>query len=328
MTEDSYILLVYKNLKGEISADEFDLLNITTAADSQLAITRFEIEEAWDVSGEENELVSESDSKTLFDNLVKANEKTIAEKVIKKNNLSEKPAKIFSLSRIISAIAAVLVLAFGAMFLMQNNTTSYNKAGIYTLADNSIVNLREGSSLKVNEFDNAQRKVELKGEAYFEIAKDVNRPFVVAGTHVKIEVLGTSFLVKESGDDTYIDLLEGKISTLDSRSLETKILTTGLKVHHTSDGKIISMPEYNNLSSWREGFYQYRDTKLGKVVEELSVIFSTKIIITNAELADCSFSGNLTGKSIEDLLNPIAKTYKMNFLQQESQWVLSNGTCN
>ncbi len=330
MTTDEYILLVYKNLKGEITAEEFQLLNTKTAADPLLAETRFEIEDSWDLAGEEALLVSSSDTNKLYEKLVGKNNETKVAAISneKINDKKTKSAKVFKIKRILSSVAAMLVLALGAMFLFQNDTVTYDSPGVYTLADNSTVTLREGSTLTVYKFDNTKRDVALNGEGYFEVAKDASRPFTVAGRHVKIEVLGTSFLVKQSGEDTYIDLTEGKISTLDSRTLDTEILTTGMKAHHTSDGKIKLMTGFDNLASWRDGFYQYRDTNLGNVVEELSIIFDTKIVITNADLIDCSFSGNLSGDTLDDLLRPIANKYKLNILQQDSQWILSNGTCN
>ncbi len=328
MTEEDYILLVYKNLKEEISAEDFDLLNKTTASDSQLANTRFEIEDAWDVSGHDVNLVSEADTNVLFDKVV--NKEGVLKPIRSDEHKSSKdtPTKIFSLNRIISSIAAVMVLALGAVFLFQNDTTTYEKAGVYTLADNSTVTLREGSMLKIQKFDDSQRNVTLQGEAYFEISKDADRPFNVDGKHVKIQVLGTSFLVKESGDDTYIDLTEGKIRTTDIRTQKAEILTAGMKAHHKSNGEIDIISNFNNLASWREGLYQYKDTKLGSVIEELSVIFDKKIVIINKDLLDCSFSGNLVGKSLDDVLGPIAEKYKIDILQQESQWILSNGVCN
>ena len=327
MTEEDYILLVYKNLKEEISAEEFDLLNKSTASDLVLANTRFEIEDAWDVSGHDANLVSEADTNVLFDKLVRkeGNLKPIRSA---EHKPKDTPTRIFSLNRIISSVAAVLVLALGAVFLFQSDTTTYEKAGVYTLADNSTVTLREGSMLKVLKFDDAQRNVVLQGEAYFEISKDADRPFIVDGKHVKIQVLGTSFLVKESGDDTYIDLTEGKIRTTDLRTQKAEILTAGMKAHHKSNGEIDIISNFNNLASWREGLYQYKDTKLGSVVDELSVIFDKKIVIINKDLLDCSFSGNLVGNSLDDLLGPIAEKYKIDILQQESQWILSNGVCN
>lgn len=328
MTGEEYILLVYKNLKEEISAEEFDLLNKTTASDSQLANTRFEIESAWDASGQDLNLVSKADTNVLFDKLVNKEGAIKPIRSDEENLAKAKSAKVFSMRRIISSVAAILVLALGALFLFQNDTTTYEKAGVYTLADNSTVTLRVGSILKIQKFDDSQRNVELQGEAYFEISKDADRPFHVVGKNVNVQVLGTSFLVKESGEDTYVDLTEGKIRTTDLRTKKAEILIAGMKAHHKPNGEIEIIRNFNNLASWREGLYQYRDTKLGSVVEELAVIFNKKIVIVNKDLLECSFSGNLVGNSLVDLLGPIAEKYKIDILQQESQWILSNGACN
>lgn len=334
MTTDDYISLIYKNLKREISHEELVRLNKQTLADSKWATIRYEIEESWDISGDEEQLVTPSETEALVNRIIKSAQQK-KEAAQTGNSMSKKGSqkvknestKIISLTKVLSSIAAIAVLVFGITFLMQRGDTIYDVPGEYTLADNSIITLRSGS-VSVAKFSNSDRNVKLEGEAFFNIAKDAARPFRVIGRDVKIEVLGTSFLVKESGLETFIRVEEGKVSTLDTRSLDNEILTAGMTAQHLSDGKISLIGGFENLSSWKDGFYQYKNTTLGVVLSELSVIFDTEINVINSDLHDCDFSGNLAGESLKDVLNQIAKIHKIELRQIGTKWTLTGGNCN
>ena len=328
MNTEEYILLVYKNLKGELSSSEFDHLNKMTATDSALATLRMEIEDAWDVTGDEVQIVSKQDTENLINKIKDTTSNSSSDATTERNENTRTEAKVFPLMKWISGVAAILFFGLAAVWLMQDSGTMYDTAGVYTLADKSTVTLREGSTLKVYKFDDSQRKVDLRGEAYFDIEKNENVPFVVAGNHVKIQVLGTSFLVKEKNGETYIDLIEGKISTLDTRTLDTEILTAGMKVKHTTEGKILPIDAYGNLSGWKDGVYQFESSTLGAVLEEFSIIFDTEIQMSNEALSACKFSGTLVGESLEDLLRRIAKMYKMQVKQDGTNWILDGEQCN
>jgi len=317
MNREDYISLVYRNLKGELSPQEFDKLNIATAKDNRLADLRMDIEDIWDAGQDENQVVTPKDTDQLLKNILapSTEEKTV------------ETTKIFSIGRIVSGIAALLVLAFGAMFLFGNGTTVYNEAGEYTLADNTRVTLREGSKLTVRKFEDSQRRVELSGEALFDVTSDKKRPFVVSSNHVKISVLGTSFLVKEDNDETYIHLYEGKISVLDTRSLESKILTPGMKTRHSATGKITLLEGYNNLGGWKEGVFEYSNASLISVVQEISKVYETEITIADKALENCILNGIITGKSAKEVLEKIAQRFQMELKPKNSKWILESGRC-
>lgn len=343
MDIDVYIGLVYKNLKGEITTEEFTLLNDTTIGDAKLAATRLDIEATWDTL--EDELTQATQNKSSLD---QAKSDALADRIIKGNRANsennrkikvekqssgikssrDKQAKIFKFSRIASGIAAVFILGLCATFLLKQKSSIYDTAGQYTLADNSVVTLREGSTLRVGKFDKGNRSVKLEGEAYFEIAKDASRPFNVVSKNVKIQVLGTSFLVKELGANTYIDLVEGKIKTLDTRTLNTEILTAGMQVQHTPEGKIKHIDTFDNLSSWKAGTYTYKNQSLSQVLIELNLIFETEIITTDPTINDCTISGIFIGETLNQILSRIASQFEMEVKQDGKKWILAGGKCN
>ena len=317
MNKEDYILLVYQNLNGEITPDNFVELNKITAENPELAELRFDLEEAWDLSGETPQIVTPSDTSNLFKKITQAKKQASLEK-----------ARTISLKRIISGIAALFLITVGAYWFLKDQTTIYEKAGVYTLADQSVVYLREGSTLTIHSFTNKQRRVQLKGEAFFEISKDRDRTFIVESSHTQIKVLGTSFLVKEEINNTYVDLIEGKINVQDTRSLQSKEMQGGSKVLLNGQGEITVINKLNNLSAWKDGIYQYEDITLKEGISELAIIFNTIIEIENQSLEDCTFSAILRGESIKDLLNRIASRFDLVITQENNKWILSGGKCN
>ncbi len=333
MTVEKYIELVYKNLKGVISSEEFAMLNRETVSNPEWADQRFELEESWDLNGESAQIVSSSETDKLFDKITNgtqaqsADQATISNKNdVKSTNSRKTETKIFTLSRVLSSIAAIAVLAFGAMFLFQDGAVTYSSPGAYTLADNSVVKLRNGS-ITISEFSDSERRVQLDGEAFFEISKDKTRPFRIAGNNVDVEVLGTSFLVKESGSISYVSVTEGSVRVVDKSSSENAILEAGQAVQVTDAG-IEVLDKYKNLSGWKDGYYQFKNTTLVQVLDELSIVFDTEIDVEDSDLLDCDFSGNLAGESLNDLLSRIAKIHKMEIRQEGSKWILSGGNCS
>jgi len=327
MSVDDYILLVYKNLEGELSVEEFANLNQLTAERQDFAQVRLELEATWDAVSGEPLLVDSSETTDLFSKII--GEKKEVTPIIPATNSSNPKVRRLSPVKImarISTIAAVLLIAVGAWFVFKTDTTVYDSPGVYTLADQSEVTLRSGT-LTIDDFGESQRKVTMNGEAVFKIAKDAERPFRITTQHAKVEVLGTEFLIKEAGDELYIHLFEGKLSSMDTRSLESKILTAGMNIKHTADGKIITDDVYPNLSVWNRGNVQYKNVNILKVIDELSFIFGQEITIERTEMQTCKVTAFINGARLEDILQRFASSFDMKVHKEENQWILKGGTC-
>jgi len=317
MSTEEYIALVYRNLKSDLSPQEFKRLNDLTAQDSDMTKLRIEIEDAWDATGEEEQIVSKKDTEELIARL-KNKEKNIAPK--------QSTVKQYNLRRILGNIAAMLIFALGAIWLMRDQVTVYDAQGQYTLADNSTIDLREGSKVEVEAFDESSRNIKLAGEAFFTVSKDHNRPFVVTTKDTRTEVLGTSFLIKESDSKTYIDLKTGKVSFESVHNESKAILSPGMKAI-CDNNEINASDQYQNLSGWKDGVYQYKSAKLSTILSELQVIFDVEILATDVALYDCTLSAILTGDNINDVLTQIANQLDMKVTGGDSKWSLSGGKC-
>lgn len=322
MNTDTYIALIYKNLRGDITQEEFETLQSVTVTENSYMQLRSEIEEAWDLTGDEATVVSPKETTALLDRVIDSSREDTPKATPKTN------AKTISIFRKWAApIAAIFLLGLAAIWLMQDQTITYDKAGVYTLTDGSIVNLRDESTLTIESFDEGTRAVRLQGEGYFNIKADPDRSFVVNTRQSTISVLGTKFLIKESTDKTYIKLDEGEIRTTNNISQKVENLKANAMVIHSDDGKITSIPVASNLSGWIKGAYRYNDTPLNDVIAELEIIFDKEIKINNEEILRCPISGILVGKTAKEILDKIASEFDFKVNKSSQGWIIEGGQC-
>ena len=312
MSTEEYIALVYKNLQGEITPAEFRLLNESTVSNDDWATQRYQLEAIWDATSDMPQIVTPQETSTLTDRIL---------------NQQKAPAKVFSLKKWMSSIAAVAILAIAVVGLMRNSVEIYDEAGQYTLSDGSTIDVREGSQLEVVALSDTARQVKLMGEVYFDIAKDAGRPFTIDTDRSRVTVLGTSFLIKEKATSTYVDVKEGVVKFESLTSDAGIVLTAGMIAEHNASNKIEAIDNYKNLAGWKDGYYSYRDQTLSVVLEELGMIHDTEITTTDPVLYDCTLSATLTGANISDVLSQIARQYNMEVEQHGDKWTLVGGTC-
>lgn len=317
MSTEEYIALVYRNLKSDLSPQEFKQLNDLTASDLSMAQLRIEIEDAWDATGEEKQVISKTDTENLISKLKKGETPNIQKKTrgAKRN-----------LRRVVINIAALLLFVLSAVWFMRYRVQTFDQPGIYTLSDQSTIELRSGSRVEIQPFNRSSRNVQLFGEAFFNVAKDASRPFVIRTKDTRTEVLGTSFLIKETSSKTYIELIAGKVS-FESLHNESRVeLSPGMKA--ICDNRSVEVSDlYPNLSGWKDGVYQYKSDKLTDILEELEVIFNVEISLVQLALSDCTLSAILTGDNINDILIQIANQLDMKVEGGDKKWILSGGNC-
>lgn len=145
------------------------------------------------------------------------------------------------------------------------NTVSTPRGGQYqlTLADGSKVWLNAASSLRFpTAFPGKERKVEITGEAYFEIAKDASRPFRVnvAGKQ-EVEVLGTHFNINAYSDEATINttLLEGKVKVSALATHDSRLLSPGQQAQMDSDQQLATSNQVDleKVMAWKNGKFSF-----------------------------------------------------------------------
>ena len=206
-----------------------------------------------------------------------------------------------------------------------------------TLSDGSTVDMSPNSTLSYAEnFGSSKRDVVLKGEANFNIAKDVGKPFFVYSNSVLISVLGTRFKVNsyEGNNGAKVVLDEGKVMVkiLPSSSGNNKneyYLTPGDVFIFKKVNKGVSNDSVSarilHLERDADGCYVFNNYPLDVVFDQLQVVYKTRIIYNKAELGNRSFIGKVDKKdSVYHILQSIALLNNFRLHKQGDSCIISN----
>ena len=163
-------------------------------------------------------------------------------------------------------------------------------------------------------------KVSISGEAFFQVRKDKNHPFIVDIGKLQVEVLGTSFNVMTDtyNDEIRISLLEGKVALYEKgqSSKSAKILMPNQEAKYSpSNGEIMISPiRMDNVMSWITGKFSFEDNTLAEIGEELERAFHVKIHIENEAIRKKTFNATFEDKeTLDEILSilQISAKYKM-----------------
>ncbi|MNK37604.1 fec operon regulator FecR [compost metagenome] len=177
------------------------------------------------------------------------------------------------------------------------NTLSTPAGGKFSvvLSDGSKVWLNASSSIKFPAaFAKENRRVEIKGEAYFEIEKDSSRPFYVINGSSEIKVLGTHFNVMAYPDEyrSELTLLEGAVQF--SKNGHSELLKPGKQILFTENNKETKQVEANieEVMAWKNDLFVFNNTNIDEVMKELMRWYDVKVKF-EGEKPDISFTGVL-----------------------------------
>ncbi|ATP56516.1 iron dicitrate transport regulator FecR [Pedobacter ginsengisoli] len=203
-----------------------------------------------------------------------------------------------------------------------------------TLADGTKVWLNAKSSLKFNlSFANsAQRKVELNGEAYFEVTKNARQPFIVIASKQQTEVLGTHFNISSYADERGIKttLSEGsiKVSSLAVQPNQHDngvILKPGQQSTFIVDKPIeIDQIDADDAIAWKDGKFAFRKEPLESIMRKLARWYDVEIVYQDPEISKQILGGSFTrSEEISSVLTTLELTGDVHFKIQGKKVVVA-----
>ncbi len=210
------------------------------------------------------------------------------------------------------------------------NTIIIPKGGEYklTLMDGTRIWLNSNSKLRFpSEFGSGIRKVELKGEAFFEVAKDSVHPFVVNANKAQVKVLGTSFNVNAYSDlnEIVTTLVEGKVEVSDTLfGNKVKLLPNEQYRFNKSNGKTLKQVVDTEIyTAWKDGRFVFENESLEDIMIRLSRWYNVEVSFLNESVKELRFSGDLTRyDNIDQILELIEVTQKVKFtIKDRALWV-------
>lgn len=208
-------------------------------------------------------------------------------------------------------VAAVLILALGITFAMQNFSTetqfaSNGKRTTFLLPDNSEVVLNAGSEIEYKKWNwKNNRNLELKGEAYFKVAK--GQKFEVKTSLGKVAVLGTQFDVKARKNRFEITCFEGRVKV--NYKDKELILTKGQSVSF-ENGNQINTTATSLKPEWLENKIAFSKEKLPNIIDEIQRQYNVTISIKSG-LSNELFTGKIPTNNLDIALQIIATTYNL-----------------
>ena len=207
-----------------------------------------------------------------------------------------------------------------------NNETGYEtistpNGGQYriVLSDGSQIMINAASTLRFpsNFHGSATRTVELKGEAYFEVAKDKLHPFLVTAGDQKVEVLGTHFNVAGYSDEPEIKttLLEGSVKVSSLATGATRQLNPGQQASFSRNGINIKKVDVDDEVAWKNGYFMFNYETLEEVMLKISRWYDIKVQYEDPAVKSIVFFGTISKfERFSKVLNMLERTKKVKFL--------------
>lgn len=202
------------------------------------------------------------------------------------------------------------------------------------LSDGTLVHMNSGSSLRypMQFGDNGNRLVTLQGEAYFEVSKDVNRPFIVQTDQINVRVLGTKFVMNSFKDAPVARtvLIEGSVALYKKEAQynanTTAVLSPGQMGELDKSKDQITLKEVDTriYMDWLEGKLIFNHKSFPEILKRLERHFNIKIENKNKRLGEQVFTAGFEGESIDEILNVFRRSFPFEYTKINNKEIIIN----
>lgn len=211
------------------------------------------------------------------------------------------------------------------------------------LRDGSDITLDTASAVHVDLTPEERRIDLLRGEAFFAVAKDPHRPFVVRVGSMRVIAVGTRFAVRRDGDDLRVIVTQGTVQ-IESAGHALQIsgngsqdiadagrrgfarLTAGAFARATDRDVVVqekSISEAEEALSWRVGYLTFHETTLGEAVAEFNRYNTHKITIEDGKVAAIRISGRFRARNYEAFVRLVQEGYGLRSIAQDGEIMLT-----
>jgi transmembrane sensor len=236
--------------------------------------------------------------------------------------------------RVMGASAAAVCLAAVVVgwFAWLHQGTSYRTAigGIAAISmkDGSTVTLNTNSDIRVA-LSETERRVDLeRGEAFFEVAKDHNRPFIVRVGDQRVIAVGTKFSVRREPNHVRVIVTEGRVRVEHSEPhhpAEVALISAGGVAVAGVAGVLVqdkSLSDAEEGLSWRQGIVVFRETLLSDAVAEFNRYNTRQIYIDDPVLGSVRIGGHFRTHNAEGFVRLLADAFPIRVEDSESRIIL------
>lgn len=242
--------------------------------------------------------------------------------------------RVISFKRIIQ-VAAVVLVFFGLTYLFVSQSqkvstkTMLAQVDTINLPDGSVVTLNSNSKLTyLKTFGEKERRVKLKGEAFFNVASNKELPFVIEAQGASIKVIGTQFNVKayKIQEEVKVTVVEGTVELYESAAPKKQtILNAGeTGVYHKKKKAIEKHPKVNkNDISWKTFEMTFENATLIEVAQVIEEVYHVQIEVT-PKVAGCTVSVDFNQKNLAGVLKVLKSTLDLE-IHKNNQTIIIDG---
>lgn len=318
--------MVANYLSGNISPEEIKVLEQLIKEDDQKRQLFFEIKRSWMLLGTAGK---------SFANKQKAWENIQAGI---KPKASEKEPKIIQWPVVMLRIAAgIILLAIGAwsLYYLQSTRTEHltaeNQPVQVELKDGSVIHVNTRSQISYPaRFKDDERRVILDGEAFFDVARNPEKPFIVETEDFVVTVLGTSFNIRalKSEDIAEVSVITGTVE-ITTYSGDNLLLSAGQKAIYNKTQNTLTddVSSNSNSISWVTQKLIFNQTPLDEVFKTVGKTYNVSFELQNPELARCLLTATFDQRSAEDVLTIIKETFDLRYIRSGDIIVVAGDGC-
>jgi len=318
--------LLAKYLAGEVNSEEQKLVNDWIHASEENHKEFEDLKKIW------NSLDNTGKEKNInIENEWKYNRQLI--------HMAERNGKTIFLKAILR-IAAAVVLGIGITlagikyktYLYVTTKTAETKE--FKLPDGSLVTLNAGSKLAYNKksYGKESRIMKLKGEAYFEVEKNIEHPFIIQLDEAEVKVLGTSFNVKAYKKMNVIEVTvsEGKVSLYDKEVKQKMVIASkGEKAEFNKQLAVVKKypNTERNYKSWKTRAIVFQNDSLNTIVRTLESVYHKKIVLEDDSLNACTLTTSFEDEDLYTVLKVLESALDLKIRIEKNEIIISGEGC-
>jgi transmembrane sensor len=245
------------------------------------------------------------------------------------------------LSHKVAAVISLLIVFGGILYFVQPNfqdhgdvsidmvyeskSTEAGQKRVIKLPDGSSVKLNAGSTLKYpKSFSRSNRRVELVGEAFFNISRDTLNPFVIDLNGGQVKVLGTSFNIRSytAEPDVAVAVKTGEVIVTNSFSNSSVRLMPDELASYIPNTREITKTRIQNTNvvfGWREGNLVFNEAGLPAILKSLSSWYGVTFEVEGSEKGSKKINANFNNVSLEEVLTCLSHNYEFKYEINEKQ---------
>lgn len=244
----------------------------------------------------------------------------------------------FSLFKYAAIITLLIISAYQAGVNRNSEISQENiENKLYVPAGQRIrLTLQDGTTVWLNSqttltypaiFDKKERRVSVDGEAFFDVAKDKHKPFIVSSQGIETKVLGTQFNICSypKNNDMRTSLIEGSLQVYFTGKENESILLKPNEQISIKDGTMkVGTISHHDYFLWKEGIYSFKDELLVNILNKLQLYYDVRIIIKRPSIYQEKYTGKFRQRdSIDDILRMLQRIHKFKIQKDEENNIIT-----